>query len=266
MTKSRLASFLDSCLISSSVVFIMLILLSKLKLGLIIKLLISAILGGIVFILYSKREKKRYKNQQLKYKDQYKFNLTMLKLQLMTTREKQSYFNELFKKLASHEPQNNQNITYTLCFGEVNQKSADNNLLQKVIDQTKNKKELNHFVILLTNDINTSILEKYKEIEKKNITLLFPEDLYSLIKKHDYFPDISTLEKTSKPIKENIKTIFSNLLQKKNAKSFFFSALLILFSSLFVPYKTYYKTISLILLLISTTCLIFGKNATKVYT
>lgn len=264
MTKSRLASFLDSCLITCCVVFITLLTLNKLKVPLILKLLICAVLGSITFILYSKREKKRYKNQQLKLRDKAQFNLTILKIELMSTSEKKEYFKELFKRLKSTLTENNSNISYNIYSLTNNSKPIDTSLSQNIIDSTKNTAFDNYYVIILESDIKTQLIEKYAEIEQKNITFLYPEDLYAMIKKLNYLPDISGLEKTKTPFKENFKIMLSNLMYKRNSKSFFISALLLIFSSLFVPFKAYYHTIAIILLTLCITCLIFGKKTANI--
>lgn len=260
MTKSRLASFLDACLISGSALIILIITFTKLKLPLLLKLIISTILASVIFILYIKREKKRYKNQQLKLKDKNTFSLIMLKLELMTTKEKQTYFSTLFKKLKSTLTDSNQNISYNKQSFLMTSRENNSKLTQSIIDDTKDKDFDNYYVFCIKQDINLETVQKYKQIEKKNISLIFPEDLYSLIKKVNYSPDISTLEKKKTTIKENLKTILSNLMYKKNAKSFFISGLLIIFSSLFTPFKTYYYTISLILFSVAITCILWGKQ------
>lgn len=262
MNKSRLASFLDSCLASSSSMFILIIIFSKLGFGLILRLILSAFISAIIFVVFYSREKRRYANQKLKIKEQKHFELVFLALDLMTTHEKKEFFKTLFNKLKQSitlEDNKPSKIMY----------NADNyfygfqndDYIQKTIDETKANEFYAYYVLLKDNKMKSSVIEKYKALTQKNIIELSREELYSLMKKQDYFPDTTALLPVSLSFRTKSKLFFENLLYKRNYKGFFFSGLLIFVTSLYLPYyKNYYTTIAFVLFSVSAICLIFGKK------
>ena len=256
MTKSRLASFLDACLISISVLIISLILASNFKLNIIVKLIISSIIASVCFMFYIKREKKRYKNQQIKAKDKTIYNQTIHTIKLMPSKEKQTYFNALFEKLKKQKELSN--VGYTIIPNSVI--NSPQTALQTIIDETTENSYDSYYVILLENTLEHDLLNDYKISSKKNIILLETQDLYNLIKQQDSLPDLSRFEINKTSLKEKLKLILSNLFYKSNAKGFFISGLLLFISSLFVPFKKYYYTLTIIMLTVSLLCLIFGKR------
>jgi len=262
MNKSRLASFLDTCLVSFSCMFILIIIFSKLGFGLILRLILSAFLSAIIFVVFYAREKRRYVNQKLKIKEQKHFNLTFLAIDLMTTQEKKEFFKTLFNKIENTiilEDKQSSKIMYNA--NSYFSNSINDNYIQKTIDETKTNEFDTYYVLINDSKNKSSILEKHKEIIKKNIIELSREDLFTLMKKYDYFPNTTHIMPASLSIKAKSKLFFENLLYKRNYKGFFFSGLLIFITSLYLPYyKNYYTTISLILFSVSAICLIFGKK------
>ena len=166
--KSRLASFLDACLVSSGIVLITLILLSRIKMNLLPKLLLSAVIASIAFMLYIKREKKRYINQQINLKDKVIFTKTIETIYYMTTQEKNTYFSSLFNKLETSEDYKNIKICYYLLSLSNKEKEQ---VFQEIIDKSSNTKYDKFFLITLDeNDLQNKI-EKYKTYTNKNLIL-----------------------------------------------------------------------------------------------
>lgn len=86
----------------------------------------------------------------------------------------------------------------------------------------------------------------------KTITLVSLDDLYSLTSQKKIKVDTENIDLT-KP-KVSIKEILKNSIRKDKAKGYFISGLVLLFTSLIIPYKIYYVIFSSILILLSILC------------
>ena len=236
--------------------------MQKIRIAHIIKLIISLTLSTTFFILYLKREKKRYENNKIKLKDKQKYELTILALSIMTTKERSVFLQNLFTKTQT----SNQNSQIKTKFGfQYCEQSKDSiqSSIQKIIDRTQRYNYEKFYAIIPNNDDSINILKKYSIIKSKNINILSMEDLYNMMKISNFFPETKHLEKEKLKLKEKTKIFFQNLLYKRNAKAFFFAGAMIFVTSLYLPfYKTYYLTMSFILLSIASICLIFGKKTT----
>lgn len=112
----------------------------------------------------------------------------------------------------------------------------------------KTKKEKPTKIIICTNTIDGNTLKIAKKIPIK-VEIVNGIDTYNLLmKEYNYFPKIIKLfpEPTL-----NYKDLISYALNKKRTKGYFISSVLVLFSSIFVPYKIYYLIIASILLVLS---------------
>ena len=87
-----------------------------------------------------------------------------------------------------------------------------------------------------------------------NITTLHADDIFSLVKKHDAFPENFLGEHIPQPKKKRFHLYFS----KQNGKRFFTSGLGLLVLSLFTPFSYYYCIFGCLLLLIALFIRLFG--------
>lgn len=95
-----------------------------------------------------------------------------------------------------------------------------------------------------------------KEIAKKasfEVLILETQEVYArLFKAYDYQPkeeELFKIENVTKEIK--LKDIVKGAIAPNKTKSYFFSSLILLFASYFVPYKLYYYIIASFLLVLS---------------
>ena len=104
-------------------------------------------------------------------------------------------------------------------------------------------------IIILTNTIaqNISNITKYFNFEV--IILNKKECYYKLLKEYEFYPEIKI--KNNKIIKNNFKQILQFALNKRKTKSYLFSAIFLIFSSIFVRNKLYYLIFSSILILLA---------------
>lgn len=84
------------------------------------------------------------------------------------------------------------------------------------------------------------------------IKLVDIEKLFSLLQDKNIEINTDNID-LAKP-KISIKEILKNSLQPKNAKGYFISGLVLLFTSLIIPYKIYYVVFSSVLLILSILC------------
>ena len=84
----------------------------------------------------------------------------------------------------------------------------------------------------------------------KSIILLDKNNFYLLCKKYN----INFEYKCKNNQKIKIKDLFINFFNKKHTKGFFFSGLLLIFTSFIIPFKNYYLFFGIILLIFSIIC------------
>lgn len=86
----------------------------------------------------------------------------------------------------------------------------------------------------------------------KTITLISLDELYKLTIQKKIKVDTENIN-LSKP-KISVKDILKNSIKKDKSKGYFISGLVLLFTSLIIPYKIYYVIFSSILILLSIIC------------
>ncbi len=128
--------------------------------------------------------------------------------------------------------------------------------LIETVNKTKAHKP--NRIVICTNKIALN-LDKFSKTFPMEIVILDGQQTYfSLLKKYQFYPKIT---KFNNEQKINFKQFITIATDKKRAKSYFISALFLLFSSFFVSYKIYYLVFSTILLIMCFICL--RPNKTK---
>ena len=257
MQKTRLASFLDAAL-ATFVCFIFLLTLSnKFIENIILKTLFASFFSSILFCLLLIRDKQKYARLRLsRENEQYQKNC-ILSLKLMKKSTQTAFFTTLFAKYKKLK--NIESIGYS---SFISNEIINSEQIHSIISKCENKKTDVYFIIakrLSTEAMD--LLSLYKKLTQKNIQVLDDTALFLLFCECDYYPDTSLLvTKEIKPtFKQKFKKFLSTLIIKDNYKKFFLSGLALAFLSLFVPFMGYYLTFSLLLLLLSLICIIFGK-------
>jgi len=67
------------------------------------------------------------------------------------------------------------------------------------------------------------------------------------------------LKINTKELKLNFKTILKNFIQPKKSKQFFWCGFVLIFSSIILPFKTYYLIFGSLFLLASIACKVIPK-------
>lgn len=127
----------------------------------------------------------------------------------------------------------------------------DNELTEsKLLDIIKTKR-FKHIIIICSN-INTNSQNVAKVFKNKRIDLLSLEQLFDLCNENGITIDTSyiNIEKS----KITLKEIFKNSLSRNKSKGYFISGLVLLFTSIIIPFKIYYVVFSTILFILSAVC------------
>ncbi len=118
------------------------------------------------------------------------------------------------------------------------------------------KKEKPKRIIICTNSYENNVSKFTSTLGIETLLLDKQQTYISLLKKYEMYPKITKINNANKM---TFKQIILLALDKKRAKSYFISALFLLFSSFFVYYKIYYLIFSTLLLIMCFLCLVSFK-------
>jgi len=117
------------------------------------------------------------------------------------------------------------------------------------INLIKNIKNYKKITIIAINLIN--LPKNINNFENIEVSIINRLDFYKICKtKNITLPPISKISTK----KKNIKDFFKSILSYQHAKGFFLTSLIILFNSLFIPTKIYYRIVGFTILLLSIFC------------
>lgn len=165
---------------------------------------------------------------------------------------------DFFYKLCSTKHNSIKNINYVEvlnetktivypCFKNANLTSDD------VIEFYNNcNKDNVKKIIILCNKFDSDINEVVNNLSVKIIVLDYKQTYYSLLKKYEFYPPITTQNKQT--IKSSYKLILSNAFNKKRTRGYVVSSIFIIFASFFVSYRIYYLIVASILLVFAIIC------------
>jgi len=113
------------------------------------------------------------------------------------------------------------------------------------------QKSATHLTIIGTN-FNPEVQTLSKAFTNKTIELISLEQLFKICNNKNIKLDTSNID-INNP-KTSIKELFKNSLSRNKSKGYFISGLVLLFTSLIIPYKVYYVMFSSILFVLSILC------------
>lgn len=109
---------------------------------------------------------------------------------------------------------------------------------------------------IICNDVNPNINSKI--FVDKKIIFITKQKLYlDYFSKYQIFPDNSKIDTSITKLK--FKDILNNMFIPQKAKSYFFCGLILIFSSIILPYHIYYIVFGSLLLIFSILCKILPK-------
>ena len=258
MEKSRFGRFLDTTALA--IIFYILVLSILGKYFIVVHSLVLSLALTFVFIkIVLHFQNKKYEKLNIKKQELKLIKLTNIEVRKLTKKEQFYFFvkalgQDVITTWNSFILVNNVVIKPTLYINKITEENIFETYAQ--VKLIKNKYEE---VAILCNDYTPEAKSLAKTLDKK-IVLLTPPAIYSVLKKYNYLPP---LPEETKKVRLTPRVLFQSSFVKKQAKSFIISGLLLYFTSLFIPYTTYYLITASILLLFGLTCLIFGKRENK---
>lgn len=225
--------------------------------------ILSLILSfAIVFLLYHFLDKKQAKNQTKKktientntYYLAFRLLSNEKKLDLINTILSKKYKTERHEKYLILTQDNKKNIVVLATNFE---KITENDLFNILSEYNDiDFDEINIICNQFLPNINTKIFNN------KKINLIDKNKLYS-----DYFEDSKiypNIENLDKHItKFNWRNLIKNFFLPNKAKSYFFCGLILIFSSIILPYHVYYIIFGSVLMIFSIVCKILPKLQQK---
>ncbi len=151
--------------------------------------------------------------------------------------------NNLFIKINDKNCQ----IIFATHFDSLNQKNLIDLLDEQAFDADK------YIVICCENATTNKNLYTNKEIE-----IIDKTKLYDLMEENDCL--IKGENINSKIDKSNFKDLLSMVFARSKAKSYFFCGLILIFSSIILPYHFYYLVFGSMLLLFSIICKVWKRR------
>lgn len=251
MSRFKFINILDTIFISVAIFLIVFAWLQFFIKNLILSLFASTIVAIAIIMLIRWVKTRKYNNHQNKLKNA--SNLICFKLAIQTMPNTKLCM--LIKKLipSKYIPRINKgdihyvkdNISHTFTFYYSGQLDE-----AKLLDLIKTKPctNLSIFCTSYSQDIKT-IANAFKN---KNISLISLEQLYDIFNNKNISIDTSHIDINKHKI--SIKEILKNSISRNKSKGYFISGLVLLFTSIIIPYKIYYVIFSSILLTLSLIC------------
>ncbi|MBR6779232.1 MAG: hypothetical protein IKM43_03720 [Clostridia bacterium] len=139
------------------------------------------------------------------------------------------------------------NLNHVLLIATSADKIDNNNLVDIIENFIDNDVDIIEIVCNNAINLDTEILNN------KEIKIINRIDLYkNFFKKYDVYPDTSFVNLHAK--KFDFKKLMSNFFLPQKAKSYFVCGLVLIFSSIILPYHFYYVVFASILLLFAIIC------------
>ena len=109
----------------------------------------------------------------------------------------------------------------------------------------------NHITICCL-QFNNEVKYVCNSFKNKYINLINADQLYELFMRNNIYVDTSNIDLSKHKI--SVREIFKNAVLRNKSKGYFISGLVLLFTSLIIPYKIYYVVFSTILFALSLIC------------
>lgn len=220
----------------------------------ILSVIFSLALTYVIFLLISKKETKK----KLSAKQKEDINKYFLAFRLLTKTEKLNLLNQILsldfetKLTRSKLVYTKENLSHTIIIATHIPIISQDDLLN-LLEQSEIKTEC---VDIICNDYLNTVNKDF--VANLKINFVTKESLFvDYFDKYKIYP--SLLKINSKDLKLNFKTILKNFIQPKKSKQFFWCGFVLIFSSIILPFKTYYLIFGSLFLLASIACKVMPK-------
>ena len=248
MSKFKFINIVDTLFILVVILLIIFAWVQYFIKNLILSIAISLIISiGIIVLLYYLKSKK-YNNAQSVIKRNKDFSVFKIAIQTLSI----SKFNAIIKKIIPSQYNarcNNNNVYFEkeklvyIATSYFSNELSESCLLNII----KEKKCDNLIVFCSSYSQNAkSILNSFKNLK---IELVDLEQLFELFNKKNIVLDTSNISLANNKIQ--FKQLLKNIISRNKSKGYFISGLVLLFTSIIIPYKIYYVIFSSILFTLS---------------
>lgn len=251
MSKFKLINMLDSLFLSIVTFLIIFAWIQFFLKQIFLSLFLSAILSIALILIFRWLRLKKHIKEQSKSTSSIDLLRFKLAIQTMPTRSLAGIIKKLIPESYAARTnkedlvfiKNTQTHIFTFYYSNILTES-------KLLELIKHKKTSNLTIFCSSFDKDVKgIASAFKNIK---ITLVNIEELYKIFTQHNLSVDSSHIDLNKSKI--TIKEILKNSLSRHHAKGYFVSGLILLFTSLIIPYKVYYVVFSSALFILSLTC------------
>jgi len=251
MSKFKFINIVDVIFLSILTFFIIFAWVQFFLKNFLLSLFVSAILACSVMLIVKHIKSRKYSSKQQSLANT--SNLTRFKLAIQTMQT--SKLVSIIKKLipSKYLPKTTNNDIYF-------KKNESEHIFtfyysaplndSKVLDIIKNKKADNIIIFCSTFDKDAKLVSS--AFKNKKIELINLEQLYQLFNSKNIEIDTKNIDLNKSKI--SFKEIIKNSLSRKKSKGYFISGLILLFTSIIIPYRLYYVLFSSALFLLSLLC------------
>ncbi len=258
MSRFKIVNLIDKLFISTAVFLIVFAWINFYIRNLWTTFILSIIFSGaLLFVIFYISDKKKSKISQSKSENE-KFNKYILAFRLTPKQKKYQLLYEILKNRYETTLTNNlliykkDNKRHLVIIATYIEKLSDNDIINLIDEYLID--EIDCLDIICNQNIST----RKNFLNNLEINIIDSEKLYT-----DYFIASNTypnLENLNQNIsKTSFKTIIKNMFIPERAKSYFFCGLILIFSSIILPYHYYYLIFGSTLLLFSIACKLIPK-------
>lgn len=251
MSKFKFVNIIDTIFLSAVTFFIIFAWVQFFVKNIILSLFISTILATVVILAIRWFKSRKYaskQNQLNRSSNLARFKLaiqTMPSVKLTTIIKKLIPSKYTAKTTKGDITFVKDNLTHTFTFYYENQLNDT-----KLLDIIKSKKASNLTIFCSTFSQDAKLVAT--AFKNKKIELINLEQLYDICNTHNIEIDTDNIDLNKSKI--TLKEILKNSLSRNKSKGYFISGLILLFTSLIIPYKIYYVVFSSILFVLSLLC------------
>lgn len=251
MLKVRIINLMDKIFVSFCVFLIIYAWINFYIRSLWITFILSLIFtAALVFVMYYFLEKKQDKKSKAKHRTSLveKYNIAF---RLLSTNEKKDLLRQVFSVIHSTNVDQDlnyiiQGVSHSIIIATQYENLSQHDLLNLM--ESRHNDTIDQYIVICNHhtNINTKLLRN------KVIKLITKDDLYTYFENTNIFPDISFIDENI--YKLSWLDLRRKIFAKERARSYFFAGLILILSSIILPYQRYYRIMGSILLILALTC------------
>ena len=256
MSKFRIVNLIDKIFLTISLFLLCFAWINFYLRSLWTSFILSTIISiALISVIYFFINRKQTKIKNIKVNNE-KIDTTFLAFKLTSKEEKLKLLNKIYSKNFETKIKkgtlfyNKDNKTHQVILATHFEK-LDQRTLVNLLDENISEVDCYDIICNKTEFVNLNIFAK------KSVEIINKENLYKLFVENDIFPDIDMLAKNIN--KPKFKDILRQFFVPSKSKSYFLCGLILLLSSIILPYHYYYIIFGSVLLIFSVICKLIPK-------